>query len=99
MKKFLNVIDYAHKSHETGVPVTNVNSLYVIVISGDEIITAVMDDGAVLFVDAVDFTETPRQMDFFDGEYGVHKDDLEDWLERKDSYEWFGRMLNYADEL
>lgn len=97
MGKCLNVMDYSHKSYKTDIPVADVDSLYVMVITGDELIQANMNDGSVKMIDALDFMDCDRAIDYFDGEYGVHKDDLEEWLERNDSYEWFGRMLKNAE--
>lgn len=87
----LNVIDYEHRKHETDIPVADIDSLYVRVITGDELITVIMKDGSHKVVDAEEFGDK-RNMFFFDGEYGVHRDDLEEWLERADSYEWFSRL-------
>lgn len=92
----LNVFDYSHKSYETDIDVDDVNSLYVVVLSGDEIVTAIMNDGSERVVDAIELAGETRCENFFDGEYGVHKDDLEQWLGRIDSYDWFGRLIKNA---
>lgn len=97
MRKFLNVMDYKHTSHETDIPVADVDSLYVVVLTGDEVVQVNLKDGSHKVVDAIGFLDCVRADDYFDGDYGVHKDDLEEWLERKDSYEWFGRMLKNAE--
>lgn len=88
----LNVFDFKHDSHETDIPVEDVESLYVVVLSGDELITAMMKDGSQRKVDAIDMSTFTRNDDFLYGEYGVHKDDLDEWLGRADSYEWFSRL-------
>lgn len=92
----LNVFDWEHKSHETDIEAEDVNCLYVVVLSGDEVITAIMNDGSEKIIDAVEFTNGNRCENFFDGDYGVHKDDLEEWLGRVDSYDWFGRLIKNA---
>jgi len=84
----LTIMNYEHVQCVTDIDLESVNSLYVVVVSGDEIVTAILNDKQITF-DSAKMCGDSRSEDFFDGEYGVHKDDLERWTKRKDSYEWF----------
>lgn len=85
----LTLLNYEDMRCVTEIDLESVNSLYVVVMSGDEIVTAVLEDGTQITFDSAEMCGDHRYDDFFDGEYGVHKDDLERWTKRKDSYEWF----------
>ncbi len=92
----LKIMNYDNVECDTGVDLEKVNSLYVVVVSGDEIVTVVKTDGMQKTFDSAELSGNGRVLDFFDGEYGVHKDDLAEWVERDDSYSWFGRMQKDA---
>ena len=86
----LTIMNYDGIRCETDIDMDSINSLYVVVVSGDEIVTAVLKDGEQITFDSAELSGDFRSEDFFDGDYGVHKADLERWTKRKDSYEWFG---------
>ena len=86
----LTLLNYDNVQCATEIDLESVNSLYVVVVSGDEIVTAILEDGTQITFDSADICGDHRSKGFFDGDYGVHKDDLERWTKRKDSYEWFG---------
>lgn len=86
----LTLLNYDDVQCATEVDLESVNSLYVVVVSGDEIVTAVLEDGTQITFDSADICGNHRCINYFDGEYSVHKSDLERWTKRKDSYEWFG---------
>ena len=86
----LTILNYKHVPCETDIDLEAVNSLYVVVVTGDEIVTAILEDGTQITFDSAELTGSYRTDDYFDGDYGVHKDDLKRWTKRKDSYEWFG---------
>lgn len=90
----LNIFDYTDVAHETPISLDDVNGLYVAVISGDEVITAIMNNGQTITMDACEFSGKNRKLNFFDGEYGVYKDDLEEWMKREDAYFWFGKLMD-----
>jgi len=92
----LKIMNYEHVKCDTGVDLNKVDSLYIVVISGDEIVTVIKADGTQETFDSAKLSGDSRALDFFDGEYGVHKDDLAEWIEREDSYYWFGRMQKDA---
>lgn len=92
----LKILNYEHVECDTGVDLDKIGSLYVVVVSGDEIVTVIKADGTHETFDSAKLSGDSRSDDFFDGEYGVHKDDLAEWVEREDSYYWFGRMMKDA---
>ena len=92
----LKIMNYEKKRADTGVKIEDIYSLYVIVLSGDELVRAIMKDGTQKAFDSAVLCNDIRNTDYFDGEYVVHKDDLAEWSERKDSYSWFGRMQDDA---
>lgn len=89
----LTIMNYDGMRCETDIDLDSINSLYVVVVSGDEIVTAVLEDGTQITFDSAWMCGDHRSDDFFDGEYGVHKDDLKRWTKRKDSYEWFNVLM------
>lgn len=86
----MNVIIYDFKAqkYDVGVPVEKVSEIGVSVISGDEILAVRTDDGDLKVFDADTFSDSRREMSFFNGAYVVLKDQLEEWTNRKDSYDW-----------
>jgi hypothetical protein len=92
----MNIFDYTGKQYKTSVLISDVNSMYVAVVSGDEILMIILNDGKQIIIDACELSGKKRKLNFFDGDYGVHKDDLARWTKRKDSYEWFGVLKGGA---
>ena len=92
----LEIMDCQHNRFDTGVKLEDIDSLYVIVLSGDEFVTVILNDGTQKVFDSSEMNCSNKSFGFFDGEYGVHKDDLAEWGEREDSYSWFGRMQKDA---
>lgn len=90
----LNIFDYTGTQYETDVLISDVNSMYVAVVSGDEILMIVLNDGKQIIIDACELSGDKRKLNFFDGDYGVHKDDLETWMRREDAYFWFGKLMD-----
>ena len=41
----LTILNYKHVPCETDIDLEAVNSLYVVVVTGDEIVTAILEDG------------------------------------------------------
>jgi len=92
----LEIMNYDNKRADTGVKIEDIDSLYVIVLTGDELVRVIMKDGTQKAFDSAVLCDDIRAFDYFDGEYAVHKDDLVEWSERSDSYSWFGRMQDDA---
>lgn len=81
--------NYNNERVGTGIDLDSVDFITVTILTGDE----------VLFIHRTDGTETKfdscpdRIEDFFDGRYRVSKDQLEQWMKRKDSYDWGTREM------
>lgn len=86
-------MDYKNVAHDTEVPLEDVESVYVRVITGDEVMTVTKTDGTTVDFDASVFEANYRLHDYWDGDYAVHKDDLKQWMERKTTYEWFHVLM------
>lgn len=93
----LELMNYDRVRCDTGVRLEDVETLFVTVITGDEIATVVKTDGTQKTFDSADLSGDTRCEDYFDGEYGVHKDDLAEWSQRESTYDWFGRMMKDAE--
>lgn len=74
--------------YDTDVLLDDVNMIYVSVVSGDEIMNVYLNNGESVHLDASDFSNCERQMSFFNGSYVVLNDDLQNWNNRTDSYDW-----------
>lgn len=90
--KELILFDFDNKETKTDVDLDDLSEILRIdiqVISGDEIARITYKNG---MVEMHDGTTEPRIMDFDDGEYCIYqagvKNDIDEWLKRKDSYEW-----------
>lgn len=92
----LKILNYNHVECDTGINIDDINSLYVVVVTGDEIVTAIKNDGTQETFDSAELSDDCRAHDYFDGEYAVNKEDIAEWSEREDSYYWFGRMMKDA---
>lgn len=84
----LKIIDFEYNSYDTGIAIDDINEIAVVVVSGDEKLDVYMKNGEVKHLDAVDFTEFNRGMDFFNGAYVVLNEQLKSWNNRTDSYDW-----------
>lgn len=90
--KELILFDFDNKETKTGVDLDDLSEILRIdirIISGDEIARIAYKNGEVKVFDG---TTEPRIMDFDDGEYCIYqtgvKNDIDEWLKRKDSYDW-----------
>lgn len=90
--KELILFDFDDKETKTGVDLDDLSEILRIdiqVISGDEIARITYKNG---MVEMHDGTTEPRLMDFDDGEYCIYqagvKNDIDEWLKRKNSYDW-----------
>lgn len=85
----LKIMNYQNTLCDTGVPIEQVESLFVRVITGDEIVTIHKIDGNDEEFDSACLVDNLRVIDYDDGNYYVHKDDLKAWTKRKTSYDGF----------
>ena len=92
----LELLNYDGVRCDTGINLEDVEAVFVVVLTGDEIATVCLKDGSYQTFDSAELSNDPRRHDYFDGEYGVHKDDLDEWMKRENSYYWFGRMQEDA---
>lgn len=90
--KELMLFDFDNKETNTGIDLNNLDDILRIdirVISGDEIARITYKNGEIKIFDG---TTEPRNMDFDDGEYCIYqkgvKNDIDEWLKRKNSYDW-----------
>lgn len=73
------IYDWKNKAKEIDVGDREINSIKVEVITGDEIITINFNDGTSLNYDS----SNVRNIDYYDGEYSVNKDNLDKWINYK----------------
>ena len=90
--KELILLDFDDNKTKTGVDLNNLDDILRIdirVTSGDEMARITYKNGEVKTFDG---TTEPRMMDFDDGEYCIYqagvKNDIDEWLERENSYDW-----------
>lgn len=90
--KELVLFDFDGNKTKTGVDLDNLDDVLRIdirVISGDEMARIVYKNGEIKDYDG---TTEWRHIDFDDGEYCIYqagvKNDIDEWLKRKDSYDW-----------
>ena len=88
----LMVMAYTNEAFETEIDMADVDNLYVRVVTGDEIVTAHMKDGSEHTFDADVLSGYGRQTDYYDGDYGIHSEDFDEWMKRKGTYEWLTGM-------
>lgn len=85
----LKVMAYTGELFETDIDMADIDSMIVEVVSGDEVVTVNLKDGTQKQIDADELSGYGRTKDDFDGSYGVHPSDFEEWAKRKETYEWF----------
>lgn len=90
--KELILFDFDNNKTKTGIDLNNLDDVLridICVISGDEIARITYKNGDIKVFDG---TTEPRHMDFDDGEYCIYqagvKNDIDEWLKRKNSYDW-----------
>ena len=89
MEGNLILLDYDSRKCDTGIPLSDIQSIVITVISGDEIATVTKKTGEVVTIDSIKINEGFRKHDFYDGTYVVDMNNLEKWTKRKDSYDWY----------
>jgi len=100
----VSIYDYANREIEVNLPVDKIEdiaSIYVTIISGDEIVAFSFKNGKGLTVDSSDC----RCMDFYDGSYVViGSDKIKKWIEfefkgtNEDTVSYARQEAFYLDE-
>ena len=90
MEGNLILLDYDSRKCDTGIPLSDIQSIVITVISGDEIATVTKKTGEVVTIDSITISGGWRIHDFYDGTYAVDMNNFEKWAKRKDSYDWDG---------
>ena len=81
-------MNYADELFDTGIRFDDVDQLFITVVTGDEIISVVLNDGTVKTFDSAVLAKNPRLYDYWDDQYTVNKPDFEAWSKRKTTYDW-----------
>ena len=89
----LIIMNFNDERYDTGIALDLINEVDVSVISGDESIIVLRNDGKINKIDAAEIADKPRFKDYFDGSYIVYKEELPRWNKRTDSYEWINRSV------
>lgn len=84
----VKIYDFRSQEYDVGVSIDNVSEISVTVISGDEILDIRTKDGKVTIYDSDNYSDSKRTMSFFNGSYVVPNEQLEEWADRKNSYDW-----------
>lgn len=84
-------MNYANELFDTGIRFDDVDRLFVAVVTGDEIISVMLNDGTVKMFDSAVLGDIPRFQDYFDDQYVVSKPEFEAWSKRKTTYDWGNR--------
>ena len=88
----LKIMDYEYREYYAkDVPLEDVESVTVRVISGDELLRVKFENGDERFWDVTQINNKDRIIDFYDGEYEVLNKDLVEWNNRRDTYDWLWR--------
>ena len=81
-------MNYNDELFDTGIRFDDVDRLFVTVITGDEIISVILNDGTVKVFDSACLGNNPRLRDYWDYQYTVSKPEFEAWSKRKTTYDW-----------
>lgn len=92
MEGNLILLNYDNEKCDTGVPLSEVKSLTITVVSGDEIARVEKTNGEKQEFDSATICGNWRCQGFYDGTYDVDMDKLEAWTNRKNSYDWEGAV-------
>lgn len=84
-------MNYADELFDTGIKFDDVDQLFVTIITGDEIISVMLNDGTIKEFDSAALGNNPRCKDYYDGQYVVSRPELEAWSKRKTTYDWRGK--------
>lgn len=80
--------NYQNEEYDTNVPLKDIRNILITIVSGDEIAHITMKNGDMKHIDVADLCHNYRMVGFPDGSYEVDRDNLDEWLNRKDSYDY-----------
>lgn len=86
MNNTLKIMNYKNHHFDTGIPMGTIRYLDVNIISGDEVVIALTDDG-VRYFDAAVLANNLRCESLCQGMYTVFPDQFEKWNKRKTVYD------------
>jgi hypothetical protein len=78
----VKIYDYANNAVEVKLPNKAIESIFVTIVSGDEIATFNFADGTSLICDS----SSSRNMDFYDGNYMVCRSKIKEWIDFKPTH-------------
>lgn len=88
MEGNLILLNYDSRKCDTGIPLSEITSIVITVVSGDEIAEVTKNTGEHLHFDSAELIGDDRRHDFYDGTYMVDMNDIEKWVNRENSYDW-----------
>ena len=85
----INIMNYMDYAVNLDIDAKDVDHIDVAVVTGDELMAIYGHDGKLLgYFDAAEVFGDPRRNNFADEHYTVTKEDIPEWLNRKDTYDW-----------
>ena len=84
----VKIYDYDNNVVEVELPNKDIESIFVTIVSGDEIVTFNFVDGTSLTRDS----SSSRNMDFYDGNYMVCRNKVKEWIDFKPTH---GKTASY----
>lgn len=92
----INIFNWTNKSFDTGINVSEVASITVTILSGDELLAIIKKNGEVIQLDGIAFDEEAGQRMphcYFDGQYVLTtEEEIKKWLNREESYDFSWRI-------
>lgn len=95
MSKKVKILDFLGNEYDTDVDIENVELVFVTVVSGDEILIIHTKDNDIKYFDGAEFSGNIRTEDHYEYAYTILEDELENWNERKDNYEY--EEINFSN--
>ena len=74
---YLRIYDYKNKAKDIELPDKEIQTIYVTVLTGDEVVEVTFKDGSIEEYDSSD----SRLIDYYDGSYEVAEDMIEKWMD------------------
>ena len=88
----IKILNYNNDAYEFEIDETTLDHIEVEIITGDELITIHYKDGGHSRThDAARYSEDFRFQNYYDGWYEIYPDEIEEWMQRIDSYEWLDK--------
>lgn len=94
----INIFNWTNKSFDTGIDVSEVASITVTILSGDELFVIVKKNGEVIQLDGASFDKEDSQRSLychFEGQYVLTtEEEIKKWLKREKSSDSSWRKRN-----